>query len=312
MDCAINLSELESGRILPSPREVNLDVQDALQSTEGAPNDPDVLLAAVPSDESEHDTQVQPRQEPSLTHDGSRNVPVHAIGLSLSDQAAPISHSHAEIRNCRPLEETRSSVEILENTANIPGSSCCHPRSAGRSWRLDGSILSIDLQHAEFPIGVGKSSFHVFDGQVIQTLTVVHGPYERLLPQKPASSTKTSTKKRKLSCSAAAAGPLSSEQKQYLLELKDQGYTWNEIVAKFPGRKKGTLQAIFYTKLKNLRNPASRHRHGTKRSPLATRSSGGRSHTQANTIGSGAGLELRTENEPGLSRYSLRSREVLY
>jgi hypothetical protein len=187
--------------------------------------------------------------------------------------------------------------------------SCCHSKDTRRAWCLDGSILSIDIQHADFPIGLGKSSLHVRDGQVIQTFTMVHGPVEEFLPRKPARSTKVNKKKRKLSCPAAAA-PLSSEQKQYLLELRRHGHTWNEIVAKFPGRKKGTLQAIYYTKVKEPRNPTSRRQRGTGRSKSATRSSQGHSRTPGNTISTGVSTVCQTENKVGYSRYSLRSRGV--
>jgi hypothetical protein len=208
------------------------------------------------------------------------------------------------------LEKTNSSIRALENTTNQPISSCCHSRDTSGAWRLDGSILSIDVQHANFPIGVGKSSFHVVEGTAIQILTIVHGPVEAFSSRKPAPSTKVNKKKRKLGCPAAAAAPLSSKQQEYLMELRNQGHTWNEIVAEFPGRKKGTLQAIYYTKVKNLRNPTSRRQRGTGRSKSATRSSQGRSRTHGNTISTGVSTVCQTENEVGYSRYSLRSRGV--
>lgn len=81
-------------------------------------------------------------------------------------------------------------------------------------WCLDGLILSIDIQNADFPISLGKSSFHVFGNQVIQILTVIHGLVEAFLSQKTAPSTKVNKKKQKFSYPAAAvaaAAPLSSK-----------------------------------------------------------------------------------------------------
>jgi hypothetical protein len=325
MDCVMDLDELETCPPLSSPREVDVDIQDPPQRPSAVPKNLDVLLAAVPSEGLESDTDFQTRQELSVNRDGRIDVPVLATELQSNDPQAPpttpssvgvpsfpegyLEFSHVEIRNCLPLEKTNSCIRTLETTTNQPISSCCHSRDTSGAWRLDGSILSIDVQHANFPIGVGKSSLHVLDGQVIQTFTIVHGPVEEFLPRKPAPSTKVNKKKRKFSCPAAAA-PLSSEQKQYLLELRRQGHTWNEIVAKFPGRKKGTLQAIYYTKVKEPRNPTSRRQRGTGRSKSATRSSQGRSRTPGNTISTGVSTVCQTENKVGYSRYSLRSRGV--
>jgi hypothetical protein len=329
MDCVINLDELESCPPVSPPPEFNMDVQDPLQHPSAEPEDLEVLLAAVPSDGLGPDAQFQTRQELGVNRDGNSVVPVHATGLRSKDpHVAPktpnsvgfrpcpegyLEFSHVEIRNHRPLENTTSSIETLENVTSHASSSCCHSKETSRTWCLDGSILSIDIQNADFPIGLGKSSFHVFENQVIQILTVVHGPVEAFLSQKTAPSTKVSKKKRKFSrpaAAAAAAAPLSSEQKQYLLELRDQGHTWNDIVAKFPGKKKGTLQAIYYAKVKNLRNPTSRRQRYTGRPKTATRRSQGLSRTRRNTIGTGVSTVCQTENEVGYSRYSLRSRGV--
>lgn len=328
MDCVINLDELESCPPVSSPPEFNMDVQDPLQHPSVEPKDLEVLLAAVPSDGLGPDIQFQTRQELRVNHDGNSVVPVHATGVQSKDPHVALNSpnslgfrpcpegylefSHVEIRNHRPLENTTSSIETLENVTS-PSSSCCHSKETSRTWCLDGSILSIDIQNADFPIGLGKSSFHVFENQVIQILTVVHGPVEAFLSQKTAPSTKVNKKKRKFSrpaAAAAAAASLSSEQKQYLLELRDQGHTWNDIVAKFPGRKKGTLQAIYYAKVKNLRNPTSRDQRYTGRPKSAARSSQGLSRRRGNTIGTGVSTVCQTENEVGYSRYSLRPRGV--
>ncbi|KAH1805492.1 hypothetical protein KXX19_006335, partial [Aspergillus fumigatus] len=180
-------------------------IQDPLQHPGVEPKDLEVLLAAVPSDGLGPDVQFQTRQELGVNRDGNSVVPVHATGVRSKDpHVAPnspnslgfrpcpegyLEFSHVEIRNHRPLENTTSSIETLENVTS-PSSSCCHSKETSRTWCLDGSILSIDIQNADFPIGLGKSSFHVFENQVIQILTVVHGPVEAFLSQKTAPSTK--------------------------------------------------------------------------------------------------------------------------
>jgi hypothetical protein len=325
IDCVINLNKLESCPPVSSLPECNMDVQDPLQHPSAELKDLEVLLAAMPLDGLSPDIQFQTRQELRVNCDSDSVIPVHATGVQSKDPHVALKtpnsigfrpcpegylkFSHVEIRNHRLLENTTSSIETLESVTS-PSSSCCHSKETSRTWCLDGSILSIDIQNADFPIGLGKSSFHVFENQVIQTLTVVHGPVEAFLSQKTAPSTKVNKKKRKFGRPAAAAAPLSSEQKQYLLELRDQGHTWNDIVAKFPGKKKGTLQAIYYAKVKNLCNPTSRRQRCTGRPKTATRSSQGLSRTRGNTIGAGVSTVCQTENEVGYSRYSLRSRGV--
>ncbi|GFF60698.1 hypothetical protein IFM51744_10454, partial [Aspergillus udagawae] len=322
VDCSIDLEERESCPPISSPRDVDVDIQDHPHHPGAVPEDLDVLLAAASSDGLEPDAEFQTRQELSVNRADHSEVPALATGLQSNDpqaaQKSPnsvslrpcpegyLEFSHVEIRN--PLEETTSSIETMEITTNHPSATCCHSKDTSRAWCLDGLILSIDIRHANFPICLGKSSFHVFDGQVILTLTTVLGPVEAFLSQKTAPSTIGNKKRKKPSnpVAAAAAAPLSSEQKQYLLELRDRGHTWNEIVAKFPGRKKGTLQAIYYTKVKELCNPTSRRERCPRRSTPTTRSSQSRSRTR----GTAVRLECRTENELGYSQYCLRSRGV--
>ncbi|KAH3547379.1 hypothetical protein KXW20_006139 [Aspergillus fumigatus] len=291
MDCVINLDELESCPPVSSPPEFNMDVQDPLQHPGVEPKDLEVLLAAVPSDGLGPDVQFQTRQELGVNRDGNSVVPVHATGVRSKDpHVAPRFETIVPWRTPHLLLKPWKTSPVRVPVVVIPRK-----------------------PNADFPIGLGKSSFHVFENQVIQILTVVHGPVEAFLSQKTAPSTKVNKKKRKFSrpaAAAAAAAPLSSEQKQYLLELRDQGHTWNDIVAKFPGRKKGTLQAIYYAKVKNLRNPTSRDQRYTGRPKSAARSSQGLSRTRGNTIGTGVSTVCQTENEVGYSRYSLRPRGV--
>ncbi|KAJ5661909.1 uncharacterized protein N7477_009525 [Penicillium maclennaniae] len=140
MDCVIDLDELETCPPVSSPREVDVDIQDPAQSPSGVPKDLDVLLAAVPSVGLEPDAEFQTMQELSGNRDGHSDVPVFATGLQSNDpHAAPttpnpgslhsfpegyLEFSHVEIRNCHPLEKTKSSIRTLENTTNQPISSC--------------------------------------------------------------------------------------------------------------------------------------------------------------------------------------------
>jgi hypothetical protein len=54
-----------------------------------------------------------------------------------------------------------------------------------------------------------------------------------------------------------ARGRLSLEQKQRLVRLKQDGYTWDEIVPKFPNRKRSNLQVIYTRTLKDFRSSGS-------------------------------------------------------
>ena len=74
-------------------------------------------------------------------------------------------------------------------------------------------------------------------------------------------------KARKCDNVAASPGPphcrpLSLKEKRRLSRLREEGRTWNDIASWFPGKKKGTLQRIYYTQLKNSSNPmAKTHQH---------------------------------------------------
>ncbi|KAE8386904.1 hypothetical protein BDV23DRAFT_133057 [Aspergillus alliaceus] len=279
--------------------DIDVEMQHSPHSPGEAPNDVKKTLSTVASEDSrEPDTQVQPSQQPSFTRDVSSDLPADPTELPLSSVQGPRKYyefSHIEIRNPRPSIPSKMvspSVETERNTAASPVSSCHHLPATGGPWRLNGTILSIDLRHADFPTRFGKSTFRVYDGQVIQFLTLVHGPIKVSPPPKLIPGAKTSTKNRKLNRPAATAGPLSSEQKKRLLRLREKGYTWNEIAARFPGRKKGTLQATYYTTLKKLHPSTSLPQQRSRQSPSEPR----RSHSPSQRLGH--------------PRYSLRSRGV--
>ncbi|KAI9923504.1 hypothetical protein MW887_008616 [Aspergillus wentii] len=235
-DC-IAISELNKSIIENTPscsgltntatprRDMDVKMQDAPHSPGEALNDvEEALSTAASEDPREPDTQHQP----SFTYDASSDFPTDPTERPLSNAQGPrnnyVEFSRVEIRNPGPSKMASPSVETERNTVSSPVSSCHHLPTTGGPWHLDGTILSIDLRHAEFPTRFGKSTFRVFDGQVIQLLTLVHGPV-KVSPPKPIPGAKTSTKKRKLARPAATAGPLSSEHKQCLLRLREKGYT---------------------------------------------------------------------------------------
>ncbi|RJE18045.1 hypothetical protein PHISCL_09619 [Aspergillus sclerotialis] len=121
---------------------------------------------------------------------------------------------------------------------------------------------------------VGYSTYRVVDGQLIQSVTLVQGNTGLLYTEKPMCKV---TQERgygtRKTCEAdptISRGPLSLEQKQDLVRLREEGYSRNEITSRFPGRKKGTLQSIYYSQRKDSRNRNTRtHQHRRRRrSPL--------------------------------------------
>ncbi|KAB8227254.1 uncharacterized protein BDW43DRAFT_294602, partial [Aspergillus alliaceus] len=275
-----------------SQRCIDMEVQDMPHNPEEAPNGVEKTLStAASTDPYEPDTQTQPSQQACFVRDAS-DFPADPTELPLSSVQGPRKYyefSHVEIRNPRPSKMVSPSVETQRDTVASPVSSCHHLPTTEGPWHLNGTILSIDLRHADFPTRFGKSTFRVFGGQVIQLLTLVHGPI-KASPPKTVPGAKISTKKRKLNRPVPSAGPLSSEQKQCLLRLREEGYTWNEIAARFPGRKKGTLQATYYTTLKKLHPSSCLPQQRSRRFPTESRWS----HSPSQRLGH--------------TRYSLRSR----
>jgi hypothetical protein len=205
--------------------------------------------------------------------------------------------SHVEIPS-RPRAEV--SRPLVARTSPNQRDWSCHPSLTNGPWRLDGTTLSIDLRDAEqVPIFVGYSSFRVYDGQLTQSLTFLQGPTKSPPVNEPAQTP---------SPTVPARGPLSTEQKQRLVKLRQEGYTWDEIVPKFPGRKRGNLQAIYSRSLKDFRRPGSLHNHPSGRaSSLLRSSSNGR--VLAEIAGNGRITAQQTNQDLGKkSRYNLRAR----
>ncbi|KAL2803111.1 hypothetical protein BJX63DRAFT_437269 [Aspergillus granulosus] len=228
--------------------------------------------------------------------------PTHARSSSrtssyLSCRKTVAEFSHVEIPS-RPIAEvSRPSVAI---TSPDRRDWSYHPSLINGPWRLDGTTLSIDLRDAEqVPIFVGYSSFRVYEGKLTQSLTFFQGPTNGPLVNKPA---------RTPSPPVPARGPLSLEQKQRLVKLKQEGYTWDEIVPKFPGRKRSNLQAIYSRSLKDFRRPGSLQNYPSRRPSSVPRSSSN-SRILAEMAGNGRIKAQRTNQGKGKkSRYNLRAR----
>lgn len=206
--------------------------------------------------------------------------------------------SHVEIPNHPLAEASRPSVEIapLEQSDES-----CHPSLTNGPWRLDGTILSMDLRDAEqVPIFVGYSSFRVYDGKLTQSVTFFQGPVGGPPVNKSACAAG------KPSPRIPARGPLSLEQKQRLVDLKQKGYTWDEIVTQFPGRKRSNLQAIYSRCVKDFRSLGSR-RHDTTRHPFSVPRPSSDRHSLAEIAGNSRIKAGRT-NQVKKSRYNLRAR----
>ncbi|KAL5001380.1 hypothetical protein BDV10DRAFT_15047 [Aspergillus recurvatus] len=229
-----------------------------------------------------------------------KSTPAQSSPQKSSHQSCPrrfAEFSHVEIPY-RPLPEVDQPSVDIAPTLDQPDRSCHLPGP----WRLNGTTLSIDIRDAEqIPIFIGYSSFRVYNGNLTQSLTFFQGlasipPIKKFAHgvQKPRPPT-------------SVHGPLSSKQKQRLVQLKQEGYTWDEIITKFPGRKRSALQAAYSRSLKNfrtsesLRNQRPRYSPSVPRSSLDQRSLAG--------IAGNARIEAGRTNQAKKLRYNLRARD---
>lgn len=243
---------------------------------------------------------------------GDQQTPLSSSPYSI--QPREIEFSHVEIRNVRTTEQG-GPVEVNDGTTSGQvgdiRTSC-----ANGPWRLDGTILSVDIREAErIPVFVGYSTYRVVDGQLIQSITLVQGNTELPYAENPMCKV---TQERgygtKKTCKADPTtnnrAPLSLKQKRDLVRLKEEGYTWNEITSRFPGRKKGTLQGIYYTQLKDFRNRIGQtHQHKRRRLCLSDRPYTKHPHRTT-------GLSVKSRIQPAQTtenpRYSFRARRVAW
>lgn len=177
------------------------------------------------------------------------------------EQQTPLSHSshprpqlqqflHVEIWNSHPMETARHLVRAVRETASKQIQSSCHPSLASGPWHLDGTTLCIDIQEAEkIPVFVGYSTFRVFEGQLFQSITLAQGSTILPLAKKPGGRSYKATKQHghgakrvgkthQVQSTTNGRGQILHEQKQNLVRLREEGYTWNENAGRFPSKKR--------------------------------------------------------------------------
>ncbi|KAL2859799.1 uncharacterized protein BJX67DRAFT_33571 [Aspergillus lucknowensis] len=252
---------------------------------------------------AEPTTRREPTLDPSIVlKDGSvasdKSAPARSSARSSTyrnRRKTFAEFSHVEIPSRPVAEVSRPSVAT---TPHDRRDWSCHPSLTSGPWRLDGTTLSIDLRDAErVPIFIGYSSLRVCNGQLTQSLTFFQGPADSPPVNKSAG---------KPSPTVSARGPLSLEQKQRLVKLKHEGYTWDQIVTKFPGRKKRNLQAMYSRSLKDFRCSGSLHDHRS-RTPFSAPRSSSNDRTLAEIAGN-ARIKARRMNQVMKVSYNLRPR----
>lgn len=226
----------------------------------------------------EGSSKLSPNAEPHFSHktksidsandtarEGDRPISMSKSPTSIKSEKKYVEFSHVEISTTSP-RTPQPEISIIKG--HVVDQTCCHAPLSRGPWRLDGNILSIDIREAQrIPISAGTSTFRVLDGQLFQTITMSLGAVGTT--SKPANSARI-TRKTGVS---AARGPLTSERKRYLVRLRDEGYTWNQISAKFPGRKKESLQAAYYRELKRLPTRVSQRLERTSSSHTRSKES---------------------------------------
>ncbi|PYH50958.1 uncharacterized protein BO96DRAFT_202586 [Aspergillus niger CBS 101883] len=221
--------------------------------------------------------------------EGDRPISMSKSPTSTESEKKYVEFSHVEISTTSPRT---LQPRIPFTKGHVVDQTCCHAPLSRGPWRLDGIILSIDIREAQrIPIRAGTSTVRVLDGQLFQTITMSLGAVDTT--SKPANFPRV-TRKRGVS---AARGRLTSERKRYLVRLRDTGYSWNQISAKFPGRKKENLQAAYYRELKGLQTQVSQ--------PLERTSS---SHTRSKGSGNSESPKPCQVKRTRCSRYNLRRR----
>ncbi|KAF7587398.1 hypothetical protein BBP40_007328 [Aspergillus hancockii] len=296
------------GGLYKEPSVMELDEQ-AEETTHGDPNTESCLPSREGSAASSSYTEgylpnINERQNPVKPHPW---VPQKYVEFS-----------HVEIRNS-PAESGRHVVGASEETFDAQTECSYHPSLAPGPWRLDGTILSVDIREAErTPVFMGYSTFRVINGQLFQSVTLVQGNVAQPPTRKSRNPTcrvkkqnVSRTRRVRNTCqnlpATTSSGPLSREQKQGLVHLREEGLSWNEIASRFPNKKKGTLQAVYYSWLKNSSNQILKPPYHTGRHP---EKQDGQSYmlTKQSNLSIGCRIQpMRTVNN---SRYSFRPRRI--
>lgn len=322
-----------------SQPDADVEMHDTAQSctevTSGLNREPEGFSPDEQNAETGHDGSSVEQCLPCL-EDGDAFTPSAEDMSNTHGQQTPLSHSshphprvqpkyvemsHVEIRNSRPMEADRHTVEDVEEASSEQIKCSCHRPLASGPWRLDGTTLSIDIREAErIPVFVGYSTFRVLDGQLFHSMTLAQGDTKSPLAKEPRRLLHEATKQRdygtKRARQTCKVQPmtngrciLSLERRRDLMRLREEGHTWNEIASRFPGKKKGTLQSIYYTQLKNARSRTTQtNQHSSRLSPVSDNL-----HTRGPRR-STTGLSVRTGTQSVKAiehpRYSFRARHV--
>ncbi|KAB8216989.1 hypothetical protein BDV33DRAFT_206884 [Aspergillus novoparasiticus] len=279
---------------------------------------------------AEETTHGGPNREPCLpSREGSAVSSSYTEGYlpNINEQWNPVNprpraqkkyveFSHVEIRNSA-IESGRHVLGASEETFDAQTGCSYHHSLASGPWRLDGTTLSVDIREAErTPVFMGYSTFRVINGELCQSVTLVQGN----VTQPPTGKSRNPTckvekqnvsraRRARKTCRALPAttsrSPLTREQKEGLVRLREEGLTWNEIASRFPNRKKGTLQAVYYSCLKSSSDQITKLPHYTGRHPERQDRQSYMLTKQANhSIGSRIQPTRMVKN----SRYSFRPR----
>ncbi|EDN11292.1 predicted protein [Histoplasma mississippiense (nom. inval.)] len=125
------------------------------------------------------------------------------------------------------------------------------------------SVSTVSLDDAvtnrsgdDIPVS-GFLSSSVVGSRVCYTITFCHEEAGRLLSA-TASGLSSPGREGRPSVATGRRVPFNSEDDALLKELKEDGEPWDEIVKRFPGRSKATLQVRYSTKLKHRTPPPTR------------------------------------------------------
>ncbi|ODM20290.1 hypothetical protein SI65_03343 [Aspergillus cristatus] len=316
---SVRIPRLDQDRCPEPPAHVNLEAT-VLHNEEVTPCE-DAEIAASPCysinkglDSDTNQPIASPPKHAQLINGQMSAPPTLHSPSPIQPRTKQVEFSHAEIRSLQEPDPNSGPEEPVTQCAgsDFENTNTNSPSNAHCPWRLSGTTLSIDIHEAEhIPIFIGYSTFWVVDGQLFQTMTLSQGNVELAPAKRPVHNLVeqdcSAENRKKTGRPPSNRGSLSPDEKRKLVKLRDEGYTWNEIAIQFPHKKKGTLQSIYYSRLKNSRDQASPvHGHSKRRRPaynsLNDRVNGASQSTSDSSV-------YRTRLEPmSHPRYSFRAR----
>ena len=162
----------------------------------------------------------------------------------------------------------------------------------------------------------GFSTYRVVDGHLFQTLTLgqgnIHSPVIREETHTARKQRGHGMRKPRKFNVGASPGPrcrpLSLKQKRHLMRLREDAHTWNDIASRFPGRKRGTLQRIYYAQLKRSGNQKPKTQPHSKRCLFAADDLNAEDPAQSAET---TGVPVPAGKIVRCSRYSFRPRRTI-